>query len=107
MGWGVSPDRAPSFSENGRRLFFGTVPPRPLEESDSLTDEERVVVDIWHWQDPHLQPMQQEQLDDERKRSYLAALDIRRDRVVQLATEDLPEIELGLDGDADVATCTS
>ncbi len=106
-GWAVSPDRAPSFSENGRRLFFGTAPPRPAEQSDSLTDEERVVVDVWHWKDPYLQPMQQEQLDDERKRSYLAVLDIGRDRVMQLATEDVPEIELGQDGDADVALGTS
>jgi dipeptidyl aminopeptidase/acylaminoacyl peptidase len=60
-------------------------------------------VDIWHWRDPYLQPQQQEQLDDERTRSYLAVLDLRRDRVVQLAAEDLPDVTLGRDGDADVA----
>jgi dipeptidyl aminopeptidase/acylaminoacyl peptidase len=102
-GWVVSGDRPPAFSPNGARLFFGTAPAPPREDTDSLTDDERVVVDIWHWRDPYLQPQQQEQLDEERKRSYLAVFELRRDRLIQLASEDLPDIALGRDGDADVA----
>jgi hypothetical protein len=101
--WVVSGDRPPTFSPNGTRLFVGTTPPRSLEDTSSLTDDERVVVDVWHWRDPYLQPQQQEQLDEERERSYLAVLEPRRDRLVQLASEDLPDVALGRDGDADVA----
>jgi hypothetical protein len=106
-GWWVSEHREPSFSENGRRLFFGTAPrPEPAPE-DSLLEEEKVDVDIWHWQDPLLQTMQQERLDDERKRSYTAVVDLRRNRVVQLATQDLPGVTVGAAGDADVAVGNS
>ncbi|MBE0593650.1 MAG: S9 family peptidase [Gemmatimonadales bacterium] len=102
-GWQVSRHRAPSFSKAGTRLFFGTAPAPAPDVKDTLTDEERVTVEIWHWQDPTLQPMQKLQLRQEGERNYLAMLDLRRDRVTQLATEDLPEITVGRDGDADVA----
>jgi dienelactone hydrolase len=105
--WQVSQHRAPSFSKSGARLFFGTAPPSVPEPKDTLTDEERVTVEIWHWRDPTLQPMQKLQLRRERERSYLAMLDLRRDRVTQLATPDVPEVTVGRHGDADVALATS
>ena len=101
--WQVSQYRAPSFSKSGARLFFGTAPARRTEAKDTLTDEERVTVEIWHWQDPTLQPMQKLQLRQEREQSYLAVLDVRRDRVTQLATPDVPAVTVGRNGDADVA----
>ena len=57
----VAPSRAPSFSRSGERLFFGVapVPPEKEEEKDDEEDDEpEVELDIWHWQDPLLQPMQ-------------------------------------------------
>jgi dipeptidyl aminopeptidase/acylaminoacyl peptidase len=106
-GWWVSEHGDLSFSKGGRRLFFGTAPrPEPAPE-DTLLDEEKVDVDIWHWRDPYLQTMQQELLDDERRRSFTAVADLRRDRLVQLATDDMPEVTLGAEGDADIAIGTS
>ncbi|UCF40395.1 MAG: S9 family peptidase [Gemmatimonadota bacterium] len=106
-GWWVSEHGALSFSPNGRRLFFGTAPRPEPAPKDTLLEEEKVDVDIWHWRDPYLQSMQQEQLDDERKRSYTAVADLRRNRIVQLATDDMPTIALGAKGDADVAIGSS
>jgi len=107
-GWWVSEHRAPSFSENGKRLFLGTAPrPDPNEHEDDdqkngegkaadpNDEEEKVVkVDIWHWKDPLLQPHQLKQLDKERKRSYLAVVHLDNGKLVQLATEDIPEISV-------------
>jgi dipeptidyl aminopeptidase/acylaminoacyl peptidase len=107
QGWWVSEHGEPSFSENGRRLFFGTAPRPAPEPEDSLLDEEKVTVDIWHWQDPYLQPMQLDRLDEERKRHYTAVVHLRHGTVVQLATLTVPEVAVGAEGDADVALGSS
>ncbi|MGD2135256.1 MAG: prolyl oligopeptidase family serine peptidase [Gemmatimonadales bacterium] len=106
-GWAVSEHRDPGFSRDGRRVFFGTAPMPEPEPEDSLLDEERVTVDIWHWQDPYLQPMQQERLRQERERNYLAVAHLRNGRIVQLATEMVPGVEVGTHGNADIAVGTS
>ncbi|HKJ93291.1 MAG TPA: hypothetical protein VJ957_08985, partial [Longimicrobiales bacterium] len=103
-GWVVSQDAAPSFSKSGDRLFFETRPrPRP-EPKDTLLPDEEVKVDVWNWKDPLIQPMQLLQADRERRRGYRAAVLLNRhDRIVQLATPDVPRVDVGADGDADVA----
>ncbi len=70
--WQISPHRRLSFSESGKRLFFGTSPIPEPEPEDTLLDEEKYSLDIWHWQDPKLQPQQKQELSDEKRRSYLA-----------------------------------
>jgi dipeptidyl aminopeptidase/acylaminoacyl peptidase len=105
-GWWVSEHGALRFSDSGRRLFFGTSPRPALAPAaaDSLLPDERVRVDVWHWQDDHIQPMQLLNLEDERKRTYEAVVHLdRRDRIVQLATEAMPEVQVGGRGDGDVA----
>jgi dipeptidyl aminopeptidase/acylaminoacyl peptidase len=100
--WHVSEHRAPWFSDSGERLFFGTAPePVEIPDNDDRLDEEVVTVDIWHWEDELLQPMQLEQLEEERKRSYLAMAHLNDGaRMVQLGREPIPEIEKAKGGDA-------
>ena len=105
-GWWVSEHGSLRFSESGERLFFGTAPrPEPDDEDEEeLLDEEKVELDVWHWQDDLIQPMQKLQADRERRRTYEAVVHLdRRNRVVQLANEDMPNVEVGREGDADVA----
>lgn len=103
-GWWISHRATPSFSESGARLFFGTAP-RPAQESeDSLLAAERVTLDVWHWQDDLIQPMQLVNAGDERRRTYRAVVHLdRRDRIVQLETPDQPSVDVGREGDADLA----
>jgi dipeptidyl aminopeptidase/acylaminoacyl peptidase len=101
--WWVSENETPRFSEDGTRLFFATAP-APLPKVEEVPEDERVVVDIWNWKDPLLQPMQVRQLEQERNRDYLAVVHLRENnRIVQLATEDVPDVSLGADGDATLA----
>ena len=101
-------DAALRFSPNGQRLFFGTAPrPEPEPEREPDPTEERVVVDVWNWKDPLLQPMQLRQLDDERRRSYNAVIHLRDNRVVQLARPEIPSVNVAQLGDGDVAIGTS
>jgi dipeptidyl aminopeptidase/acylaminoacyl peptidase len=109
-GWWVSEHGGVTFSQNGQRLFFGTAPRPEPEEEDGLLPEERVRVDIWHWQDPLIQPMQLRRAQQERRRSFQAVVHLRdgRDgRVVQLADESMPDVSVGSRGDADVAVGTA
>jgi dipeptidyl aminopeptidase/acylaminoacyl peptidase len=102
-GWWVGEHGELSFSENGQRLFFGTAP-RPAPEPEEETPEwEEVKVDIWNWKDLLLQPMQLVQRDEELKRTYRAVVHLGDARVVQLADEAVPEVEVIQDGDGDVA----
>ena len=101
-GWWVSENEDASFSENGERLFFGTAP-RPDPEPEEETPEwEKVVVDIWNWKDPLLQPNQLVQRDRELRRTYSAVLHLDDNRVVQLATVRMPTVTVADSGDGDV-----
>ena len=102
-GWQLSEHGELSFSDSGQRLFFATAPaPVEIPDNDDKLDREVVTVDIWHWQDSLLQPMQLEQLEQERKRSYMAVAHLGAEpRLVQLADTEVPEIELDESGDAD------
>jgi dipeptidyl aminopeptidase/acylaminoacyl peptidase len=104
-GWWVSEHASLRFSETGRRLFFGTAP-RPVSApgADSLLPDERVRLDVWHWRDEHIQPMQLVNAERERQRTYEAVVHLdRRDRVVQLATKAMPTVQVADQGDGDVA----
>lgn len=107
-GWWVGKNGSVQFSKNGERLFFGTTPrPEPEEEDEDELEEEKVVVDIWSWTDPLLYPMQKQQADAEKKRTYRAVVHLADGRVIQLANEDMPEVSVGSEGNADVAISNS
>ncbi len=94
-GWSVSQNGTLEFSKDGGRLFLGTAPtPRPEPGPDA---PEPVQVDIWNWKDPLLQPMQKVRAEEERKRSYRAVVSLSDRRFTQLATADMPEVELADD----------
>ena len=102
-GWAPSQNGEVSFSDNGRRVFFGSAAEPVYEKPDSTPADEKVSVDIWNWKDPYLQPMQLLQADQEKKRTYQALWDVSAGKVVQLATVDMPDVTVGDEGDADVA----
>ncbi|WP_103020456.1 alpha/beta hydrolase family protein [Salinibacter altiplanensis] len=102
--WLVSEQAGLSFSANGARVFFGTAPtpPAPLEQ-DSLLEDEQVEVDVWHWQDPYLQPMQKERADDRKEQTYRAVHVVDTGRTLQLATEKIPAVTVAAEGTGTVA----
>ncbi len=97
MPAGLSPsdNQRPYFSEDGRRLFFGTAEIPEPEPKDTLLKEEKYSVDVWNWIDPMLQSQQLVQVNRERRRTFLAVYDIRQDKMVQLADDDIPGISFG------------
>ncbi|CAN5712990.1 hypothetical protein BH23GEM11_BH23GEM11_13160 [soil metagenome] len=106
-GWALSEFGPPSFSDDGRRIFFGTVPPPP--PSPELSElEGRVDVEIWHWLDSDLMTVQNVRANQERRRSFQAVLHLgsgrgagAAGRVVQLADPALPQVQLPQGGTTD------
>ncbi|GIV02931.1 MAG: hypothetical protein KatS3mg015_1761 [Fimbriimonadales bacterium] len=88
------------FSESGSRILFEVEPKKPEEEKpkEPTPDDEKVVVDIWHWQDPWLQPMQLLRANQEKNRTFTCVYDLAKRRSVQLETPTLPDVNVG-DGD--------
>src|SRR5262245_7199377 len=84
------------FSKDGARLFFGTAAP-PRAEPDDASD--LIKVDLWHYKDPEIQPMQKVRADDERRRNFRAMINLADKRFTQLASPDMPDLRTG-DSDA-------
>jgi dipeptidyl aminopeptidase/acylaminoacyl peptidase len=94
-GMVVSDQAPPRFSDDGQRLFLGTAPP-PSPPAPEGAPEPRQV-DVWHYQDPLLQPMQRVRAQQERNRTYRAVYHVADKRLVQLATTALPTVNPGDD----------
>lgn len=93
--------QAISFSKSGNRLFFGTAPVLPVK--DTLTPEfERVSVDVWHYNDDYLQPVQLKNLQQELNKAYLARFDFDKKAVVQLGTPAFRSVMQTQEGDGAV-----
>ncbi len=99
QGLVVSDQAAPRFSQDGQRLYVGTAPP-PAPPAPEGAPAPRGV-DLWHWQDPLLQPMQRVRAQQERNRTYRAVVHVSDKRFVQLATPEFPNVAQG----EDPATC--
>ncbi len=83
-GWSVSKNSKLYFNDEGSELYFGTaLKPQP-KTKDTLTDDEKVSVDIWNWKDIKLQPQQLKELAIEKKRSYTAVYFPPEDKVIQI-----------------------
>jgi dipeptidyl aminopeptidase/acylaminoacyl peptidase len=83
------------FSKDGARLFLGTAPkPEPERDEDAPAP---LKVDLWHWKDPQLQPMQQVRATQTRERNFRGVVHLKDKRFVQLALPDLPSVAAGDD----------
>ena len=93
--WWLSAKATPFFAESNRYLFFYTAPkPDDINQEEEKHEDPVAKLDVWHWQDPLLQPQQLVQLQQERNRSYLACYDLRTKKINQLANRELPMVYL-------------
>ena len=87
--WAASEHANIDFSKDGERLFFGTAEIAKVTPKDA---PEPMKVDLWHWKDPELQPMQKVRAEREKNRSYLAVVHIKNNQFVQLANKNMPDV---------------
>ena len=93
-GMRISPDRTPRWTEAGDGLLFGLRERRPAGPRDSVPDEDRANLIVWHWAEPRLQSQQIVQEATDRAFSYLAAYWPATDRVVALADTALRQVAM-------------
>src|SRR5215218_6922218 len=89
-----------SFSLDGSHLFLGTAPPPEPEKNpdEEIPADEKVLVDLWHWKDDYVQPIQRVRAEQDRNRSYRAVYDLQAKKFVQLADDTMENIAPSNDG---------
>src|SRR6201991_196248 len=89
-----------SFSLDGSHLFLGTAPPPEPEKNpdEEIPADEKVLVDLWHWKDDYVQPIQRIRAEQDRNRSYRAVYDLQSKKFVQLADETMENVSPSNDG---------
>jgi dipeptidyl aminopeptidase/acylaminoacyl peptidase len=89
-----------SFSLDGSHLFLGSAPPPEPERNpdEEIPADEKVNVDLWHWKDDYVQPIQKVRAEQDRNRSYRAVYDLQAKKFVQLADETMENVSPSNDG---------
>jgi dipeptidyl aminopeptidase/acylaminoacyl peptidase len=106
-GYRLRVDNNLRWTRDGERIYFGlmlndmVLLDEKEEEPDSLTLEnlydidfilKDVDSDVWHWDDPLIKTNERRTWNRHKNHLYTAVYHIEEDRIVQLATVDLPEI---------------
>ncbi len=98
-GMAVSENGTLSFSPDGARLFFGVAAPEPKAKEKEKDGEDKAVVELWHWKDDYVQPMQKIKATRDGKRTFRAVVHLKVGKAVQLADANMTEIRVS-DGGA-------
>lgn len=97
----ISENRAIQFNKEGSRLFFGIAPIMP-EKDTTIIESEVAKLDIWHYQEPYVQPFQLINANRELRKSYLSVLDLTNEApMVQLAKEEYQIVQVPKEWGAD------
>lgn len=94
LDWSPSENSDLSFSENGLRLYFGTNRKPAIEPKDTLTEDEKPMLDVWTWKDKELQPEQKVNLEKEKKRTFKAVYLVDKGVFNQLADPVVREVKI-------------
>lgn len=98
-GWVFNEHASPSFSKNGQRVLIGAAPLQAPKDT-TLVDFEMARLDIWHWQDPVIQPQQLVELSREQRRTYTGILHPdRANQFMPIADETMPYATVSNEGD--------
>ncbi len=104
----VISDRAGiNFSQDGSKLYLGTAPPPEPEKDPAEADansDEKVVVDLWHYKDDYIQPMQKVRAPADANRSYRAVYHFKEKKFVQLANETMEGLNPAAQGPFAIGT---
>lgn len=100
-GWSVAATSPLAFSPDGSKLYLTTGPARepvapqtpaptsPVGPAGRLANDDKVDLDIWHWKDAYIQPMQKVRGDPDRNRTYSAVVLLDSKEFRQLSDESL------------------
>ncbi len=85
------------FTRDGSALIFALAKPQmDTIPADSLADKANY--DLWHWQDPVINPVQKLQLARDRNKTYMAIYQPATKKAVRLADDSLDRVSLSENG---------
>jgi dipeptidyl aminopeptidase/acylaminoacyl peptidase len=94
--------RRPEWSRDGRRLFVGVAAWEAKIEGDRPTranSDDDAAVDVWHWRDVDVMPLQKRRAAADRQRSLLAAWTVGESTLIPLAQSPFDDVRLADSGD--------
>ena len=94
--WTVSENSKLRFSKDGSKLLFG-IAPKPLVQDSTILDSEIVNVEVWSYTDQVLYTQQEVREDREKKRTYDCVYNTITNKIAQLESHDVPEVQFDRD----------
>lgn len=88
-GMTISKHFKPNYSYDGTKLFVGIAKTVKPEPKDSLLENEKAKVDLWHWKDDRLQPQQLLELKRDEKKTALSVYDFSKSKLQVLGNDTL------------------
>ena len=101
----IGGDRKMKFSKSGNKLEFGVQPILPIKDT-SLPDFDRVSVDIWHYNDPMIQPAQLKALESTLKSTELVFLNTQNKNTIYLGKIKDRDLMTTAEGDGAIVYAT-
>lgn len=107
-GWALRTNNDLEWTDDGNRLFFGLMPrsmvkieqKNETEEPDSIDvyNKEQILskkgLDVWHHNDPRIKPREKNIWNRRKNQTYRAVYHIKKDKWLQLADLEMPEVEI-------------
>jgi dipeptidyl aminopeptidase/acylaminoacyl peptidase len=87
-GWGLTSGSL-NFSPDGTRLYVNTAPQRPPVPVAGPTGADDFQLDLWHWRDARLQPMQKLQAAADQAKTYSAVILLDNKQFRQLSDDSI------------------
>lgn len=98
QGMAVSEKGTLQFSRDGKRLFVPVAAPSKEAPAETASAEDKVLMDLWHWKDDVVQPMQKSRAAQERNRTYRGVWHLAEKKYVQLGTPQMQTVTPTDDG---------
>ncbi len=99
-GMTISENGRLSFSNSGKRLMFGTAPIQAPKDT-TLIEMDLVKLDVWHYKDDYVQPIQLARLNRDLAENFLAIYDFDKNKIFQMASKEIPTVVSTNEGDGD------
>ncbi len=88
-----------SWSPDHSRIFVGLKEQEATPRRDTSAAAEPIGnVDVWHWKDPYIQPVQMVRAQQDRNRTFTAAVLLAQKKVVPLADDRMDRVQITRDG---------
>ena len=84
-GWVISENKMPTFSKNGKQLYFG-IAPKPIAKDTALITNDHAILDVWSHNDDYLKTIQLKNLSKDLKKSYDAVIQTQNPEILTAIT---------------------